>query len=117
MVAPNFSIGVVLFEAVVARAAALFAGQRDFGAWLHEAHHVHKKDAPSGTALFLERAMRGAGYDAPIDVSSTRAELGAAFAREELSHVAIGGGLAPRLARELERLRGFRLERTEIEDR
>lgn len=47
----------------------------------------------------------------------TRAELGAAFAREELSHVAIGGGLAPRLARELERLRGFRLERTEIEDR
>lgn len=73
VVAPNFSIGVVLFEAVVARAAALFAGQRDFGAWLHEAHHVHKKDAPSGTALFLEQAMRGAGYDARIDVSSTRA--------------------------------------------
>src|SRR5881392_234717 len=49
--APNFSTGVVLFEAIVARAAALVGGQRDFGAWLHEAHHSTKKDAPSGTAL------------------------------------------------------------------
>jgi uncharacterized protein len=47
----------------------------------------------------------------------SRAELGAAFAREELSHTAIAGGLVPRLARELGRLRGFRTERTEIEDR
>src|SRR5688572_13013991 len=44
--APNFSTGVVLFEAVVRQAAALFAGQGDFGAWLHEAHHAMKKDAP-----------------------------------------------------------------------
>src|SRR5262249_4529744 len=36
--APNFSPGVVLFEAVAAKAAALFAGQRDVGAWVHEAH-------------------------------------------------------------------------------
>jgi len=62
-----------LFEAVVRYAAERFAGQPDFGAWLHEAHHVMKKDAPSGTALLLERAMRSGGYDRPIDVSSTRA--------------------------------------------
>src|SRR5262245_30382354 len=42
--APNFSAGVVMFEAIVARAAALAAGQADFGAWLHEAHHATKKD-------------------------------------------------------------------------
>src|SRR5436305_14563784 len=30
VVAPNFSTGVVLFEALVARAAALFATQQDF---------------------------------------------------------------------------------------
>lgn len=71
--APNFSTGVVLFESLVARAAALFAGQQDFGAWLHEAHHAMKKDAPSGTALKLKRAMEDAGYPRPIDVSASRA--------------------------------------------
>ena len=71
--APNFSVGVVLFDAVVARAAALFASQQDIGAWLHEEHHGMKKDAPSGTALQLKRTMEQAGYSRPIDVSSTRA--------------------------------------------
>lgn len=71
--APNFSTGVVLFEAIVARAAALFAAQKEFGVFLHEAHHAAKKDAPSGTALALKRAMQEAGLDRPIDVSSTRA--------------------------------------------
>jgi 4-hydroxy-tetrahydrodipicolinate reductase len=71
--APNFSTGVVLFEALVAAAAKLFAEQGDFGAFLHEAHHAMKKDAPSGTALLLKRAMEQAGYSRPIDVSSTRA--------------------------------------------
>jgi 4-hydroxy-tetrahydrodipicolinate reductase len=71
--APNFSTGVVLFESVVAHAARLFAGQAEFGAFLHEAHHSAKTDAPSGTALKLERAMREAGFQRAIDVSSTRA--------------------------------------------
>jgi 4-hydroxy-tetrahydrodipicolinate reductase len=73
VVAPNFSTGVVLFEAVVARAAALFAPHADFSAFLHEAHHAAKKDAPSGTALLLKRAMEQAGFSRPIDVASTRA--------------------------------------------
>jgi 4-hydroxy-tetrahydrodipicolinate reductase len=71
--APNFSTGVLLFEAIVARAAGLVAAQRDFGAWLYEAHHATKKDAPSGTALMLKKAMERAGFPRPIDVSSTRA--------------------------------------------
>ena len=71
--APNFSVGVVLFEAIVARAAGLFAAQEDFGAFVHEAHHDKKKDAPSGTALFLKQAMVDAGYSRTIDVSATRA--------------------------------------------
>jgi 4-hydroxy-tetrahydrodipicolinate reductase len=73
VVAPNFSTGVVLFEAVVAQAAKLFGPQAEFGAFLHEAHHAAKKDAPSGTALLLKRAMEQAGFPRPIDVSSTRA--------------------------------------------
>jgi 4-hydroxy-tetrahydrodipicolinate reductase len=71
--APNFSTGVVLMEALVAKAAALFASREDFGAFLHEAHHALKKDAPSGTALLLKRTAETAGYTRPIDVSSTRA--------------------------------------------
>ena len=70
--APNFSTGVVLLDALVAHAATLFAGQDEYGAWIHEVHHAMKKDAPSGTALKLKRTMEEAGYARPIDVSATR---------------------------------------------
>jgi 4-hydroxy-tetrahydrodipicolinate reductase len=73
VVAPNFSTGVVLFDAIVAHAARLFAPQEDFNAYLHEAHHAAKTDAPSGTALLLKRSMEQAGYPRGIDVASTRA--------------------------------------------
>jgi 4-hydroxy-tetrahydrodipicolinate reductase len=73
VVAPNFSTGVVLFEALVAHAATLFAPQAEFGAFIHEAHHAAKKDAPSGTGLSLKRSMEQAGFPRTIDVSSTRA--------------------------------------------
>ena len=72
VVAANFSLGVNLFEGIVGRAAAWFAQQNEFGAWIHETHHTAKQDAPSGTALALARRMREAGYEAPVDVSSTR---------------------------------------------
>lgn len=71
--ASNFSLGMNLFQLVVADAARLFAPQADFAAWIHEAHHDRKKDAPSGTALTLKAAMEQAGFDRTIDVSSTRA--------------------------------------------
>jgi 4-hydroxy-tetrahydrodipicolinate reductase len=69
----NFSIGVNLFEMMVSSAAGLIRQQADYGAWIHEAHHAAKRDAPSGTALLLRDAMTAAGYDRPIDISSTRA--------------------------------------------
>lgn len=71
--APNFSTGVVLFDAVLARAAEIFAGQPEFAAYLHESHHSAKKDAPSGTALKLKQTMERAGFNRPIDVAATRA--------------------------------------------
>jgi len=46
VVAPNFSTGVLLFESVVAKAAALFNAHQEFGAWINETHHSEKKDAP-----------------------------------------------------------------------
>jgi len=71
--AANFSIGVNLFELLVAEAARLMRPHPQYGAWIHEAHHATKRDAPSGTALLLRDAMTGAGYDRAIDVSATRA--------------------------------------------
>jgi 4-hydroxy-tetrahydrodipicolinate reductase len=71
--AANFSLGVNLFQLVVAEAARRMQPYGQFGAWIHEAHHATKRDAPSGTALMLRAAMVEAGYDRPIDVSSTRA--------------------------------------------
>lgn len=68
----NFSIGLHVFRAAVATAARGLASQA-YGAWIHEAHHAHKKDAPSGTALLLRDAMVSAGFGRPIDLSSTRA--------------------------------------------
>ena len=55
------------------KAARRFQPHAGYGAWIHELHHIHKKDAPSGTALMLQGAMRSAGYTRPIDVSATRA--------------------------------------------
>jgi len=71
--AANFSIGANLFEMIVADAAKMLGQHHQYGAWIHEAHHSAKRDAPSGTALLLRDAMTGAGYDRPIDMSSTRA--------------------------------------------
>jgi 4-hydroxy-tetrahydrodipicolinate reductase len=68
----NFSIGMSIFRHLVAEAAKQFSHQTA-GSWIHESHHAAKQDAPSGTALLLLDAMKGAGYSRPIDVSSTRA--------------------------------------------
>jgi 4-hydroxy-tetrahydrodipicolinate reductase len=69
----NFSIGVNIFQMLVEDAARMMKAHPQFGAWVHEAHHSTKRDAPSGTALMLRDAMLSAGFDRPIDVSSTRA--------------------------------------------
>jgi 4-hydroxy-tetrahydrodipicolinate reductase len=69
----NFSIGVNIFERVVAEAARMMAAQPQFGAWVHEIHHAAKRDAPSGTALLLRDAMIAAGFNRTVDMSSARA--------------------------------------------
>jgi 4-hydroxy-tetrahydrodipicolinate reductase len=73
LAASNFSIGLHVFRRAVATAAAGFSTDANVGAWIHEAHHIHKKDAPSGTALTLRAAVEQAGYSRPVDMSSTRA--------------------------------------------
>ncbi|MGO9404586.1 MAG: 4-hydroxy-tetrahydrodipicolinate reductase [Terriglobales bacterium] len=55
----NFSIGVNLFFEIAATAGA--ALKYDYSGQIFERHHVTKKDAPSGTALTLQRIVRESG--------------------------------------------------------
>ena len=70
--APNFAIGVNAFAAICERAADLLVRGNGFAPWIHEAHHAAKKDAPSGTAIALQRIVETAGQKT-VDVASTRA--------------------------------------------
>lgn len=58
LMAPNTGIGVAVMNQLVAQAArALGAG---FDVEISEAHHRHKRDAPSGTALSLGESVAAA---------------------------------------------------------
>lgn len=60
--APNMSLGMNLLFATVRRAAQVLGSE--YLIELDETHHVHKVDAPSGTALRLgEKAADGRGLD------------------------------------------------------
>lgn len=58
LVASNFSTGVLALSKLLSNAAAL-SELRDYRIEIRELHHVHKKDAPSGTALSLRALLPG----------------------------------------------------------
>ena len=90
----NFSLGIAVLGDLVRRAAAALPG---WACEIVETHHVHKKDAPSGTALLLGAAVQAAGRDAPHYVSHRtgdvigdhRVRFVAAEERIELNHSAL----------------------------
>jgi 4-hydroxy-tetrahydrodipicolinate reductase len=59
ILAPNTSTGVAATAEAARRIARALGGGCD--AWIVEAHHAGKKDAPSGTALRLAEALRDGG--------------------------------------------------------
>ncbi|MDX8406294.1 MAG: 4-hydroxy-tetrahydrodipicolinate reductase [Mariprofundus sp.] len=64
VMAANYSVGVNLALSLIERAAQVLA--EDYDAEIFEAHHKHKVDAPSGTALAMGRALadgRGVALD------------------------------------------------------
>lgn len=68
----NFSVGVNLFYRLVTRAGELFAQSGDYAAFIEEAHHQQKRDAPSGTALRLHDLLKER-IEREIPIASTRA--------------------------------------------
>ena len=67
--AANFSVGVNLFFEIIKTAAA--ALRLDYSGKVSETHHVQKLDAPSGTAMMLQRLIQEAGYP-QLEISSSR---------------------------------------------
>jgi 4-hydroxy-tetrahydrodipicolinate reductase len=59
LIAPNTSLGVAVLAHLTAAAARMLGP--DFAIAISETHHTMKRDAPSGTALRLARALRERG--------------------------------------------------------
>lgn len=64
----NMSVGVNLVVEVLDLLASRLGGE--FKISMTEAHHLHKKDAPSGTALLLKSALAASGQ--AIEIKSIR---------------------------------------------
>lgn len=96
LTATNFSLGVNIFAEIVATAARLLRRAPGFEAQIVETHHSAKKDAPSGTAMTLEKAAAAEwGRDIPIASVRTGSVPGthefvfdAPFEQIHLEHIA-----------------------------
>lgn len=55
--ASNFSLGVNFMLVLARMAGRFFEGNPAFQAAMLEVHHIHKKDAPSGTAISMAEAF------------------------------------------------------------
>jgi 4-hydroxy-tetrahydrodipicolinate reductase len=70
--AANFSVGVHLFLRTARELARNFAGRPEFAASITEEHHAAKLDAPSGTALLLQRHLAAADSQRRFPITSVR---------------------------------------------
>lgn len=55
--ASNFSIGVFLFNKLNVMLAKMMSSYPQYEPSIREIHHIHKKDAPSGTAISLAESL------------------------------------------------------------
>jgi 4-hydroxy-tetrahydrodipicolinate reductase len=57
--ASNFSVGVNIFFEINQVLGSLMNGRSEYDVHIEETHHIHKKDAPSGTAITLAEQVLG----------------------------------------------------------
>jgi 4-hydroxy-tetrahydrodipicolinate reductase len=89
--APNMSVGVNLLFGLAARAAKVLG--EAFDVEIVEAHHRHKKDAPSGTALRLGESVAAAlGRDLSQELVTGRSGMTGERGRSDIAIHAIRGG-------------------------
>ncbi len=70
---PNFSVGVNIFFRLIKDISGMMNTFKDYGVNMSEAHHIHKKDAPSGTAKKIADVIKN-GLDRvdDVDIKSIR---------------------------------------------
>lgn len=90
VMSPNMSIGVNLVIEVAAQLAARLG--RDFDIDVLEAHHRHKKDAPSGTALRLAEELAKSLLRRPEEIRTSRVGAIGERRREEIGVQTLRGG-------------------------
>lgn len=80
----NFSLGVNLFFALNENLAKLMSKTTEYSVQLEEIHHIHKLDAPSGTAISIaEGIIENSKYEAwKLDETKDK-ELGIFAIRED----------------------------------
>lgn len=66
--ASNFSIGMNIMFALNERLAVLMRGKDNYSVAISETHHIHKLDAPSGTALTLRNQIVESGERSADDI-------------------------------------------------
>jgi len=79
VMAANYSVGVNLALSLIENAAQVLGN--DYDAEIFEAHHKHKVDAPSGTALAMGKSL-AAGRGVNLDDVSVLARQGITGARK-----------------------------------
>lgn len=92
LIGSNFSIGANLFMRIAEETARLVNRIPDYDLLIHEAHHRHKKDSPSGTALTLGNKVL-----AQVDRKDTLVTevLHRAIEENELQISSVRGGSIP----------------------
>lgn len=80
---PNFSLGISLMKELIKKSISFF--EEDLFIDIIEAHHHHKKDKPSGTALFLFEAAGKTGSIHSIRAPNIVGEHSILFSKEEES--------------------------------
>ena len=62
---PNMSVGVNVFFSLIEKSASILKG---YNVGISEAHHVHKKDKPSGTSKLMKNIIKEKlGSDIPVE--------------------------------------------------
>ena len=89
----NMSLGVNILQELV-RIAAAKLYKEGFDIEIVEAHHRRKKDAPSGTALMLEKAVEE-GVGEALNKVYDREERHQARERQEIGMLSLRGGTIP----------------------
>ena len=88
--APNMSVGVNVLFYLCEQAGRLLS---DYDIEIVEAHHRHKKDSPSGTAIGLAEAVCStSGHDVETDLVHGREGMVGARTKKEVGMHAIRGG-------------------------